>query len=492
MKTGHVAALVLILGMAVGGTQLNSNFDTSVKDKHPSFVETKPRVEIIQALISTVTSWFGSSQVITVKTAETQRVRKQLEGVNCDGNIRPVSPGYVQISGEPEIMFSCTEKSRPVGGILPEQPFETTTIAPLTTTTPSISTTTTTNDDMDLSTAGNNQGPTTPKVDDAICQINVYPVDSISNGNCAGGERTDVVRLDASVGGIQQQCTQHTTTASSSQSETILYMTIQPLCKQTTGPQHWSVCSWQPDATSSLCTQFDQQCCDRIVPYIDSFIPSDIDRSLLACQEYISVTDVAGGEDDGTSTCQIVYGWNGTHPQTYAFELLQCSGGVPSDPDCQKSSSPLLEGQSSPKSSGADATLVVAALGIGCGLLLVGVALRLRRHRAAQDTARGHKKHQFVDWMEQSTAAIPDDFDFSSKPKTKRHRDFVRLYENLDADTPGTRTTMTAPATTQTLSSHQPLHHNHQQKLQESKPRHHLQTKTPNPPLEKSALLSSV
>jgi len=447
-------------------------------------------------------------------TNERQRKQQGLpDGFTCDGRVRPVSPGYVQVEGQPQILFTCTEKSRPVV-TPPQQPFQNLTTASTAEDTTTTAETTTTADEDDEVTTDNVPVPTTtPKIDDAICQINMHPTNSITDGQCTS-QTLDFVRLNASVGFNNQLCTEYTTTASHDGADTVLYMTIQPLCKDDEdGPQHWSVCSWQPDESSSFCSQADQQCCDRIVPYIDSFIPQDVDRSLLACQDYISVADVNAGLDDGTSTCQFFYGWNGTHPQTYAFELLQCSGGVPSDPDCnQNSASGGLLNQllSSDSTNNTTSVFMLASVGVGCGLLLFGIALRLRRNRLGytnlntklsqqqqqqQQQQQHHHhhqqqqqhrhdnqkkpKHQFVDWIGKSTAALPDTETYQYNTTTNR-RDFNRLYENLDSNSNSTSTPLAATSSTSTITSTSGVLTPNQQ------------SKSQKQPQEKSALLACV
>ena len=161
--------------------------------------------------------------------------------------------------------------------------------------------------------------------------------------------------------------------------------------------------------------------------------------------------------NDATS-CNLFYGWNGTHPQTYALELLQCTGGVPADPQCSTNTGGLYadpasgvganEGAATQSASTVE-TWISFGMGAGIGFMLLGAALRVRRMRlegrlsrpSASSSSmlggsRRQKKHQFVDWMEKTTADIPlapvRADGFLNKPRSKKHRDFVRLYEKLD------------------------------------------------------------
>lgn len=217
-----------------------------------------------------------------------------------------------------------------------------------------------------------------------------------------------------------------------------------------------NICSWRPEPSSSDCGSIDQQCCGRITDTnIVDFFPENHDLGLLACQEYVSRDDwdAANGEVGNDATpCNRFYGWNGTHPQEYALELLQCQGGVPADPTCstQRTFGRIVADDATSIPTASDVPWAMFVMGAGIGSILVGAALRFRRHRlqstkncsdtpgreAGRSRARRKNKHQFVDWMQKTVADIPvspvRSDGFMDKPRSKRHRDFMRLYEKLE------------------------------------------------------------
>lgn len=116
----------------------------------------------------------------------------------------------------------------------------------------------------------------------AICQVNFHEVNSLVNGTCPD-RKLSFVRLNSSVGFAAAICTESQTEDSGAL--TTLYMTIQPQCRRSGEQQRWSICSWQPNPTSEICSALDQQCCDRVTDTnIRNFFPANTDVALLACQ----------------------------------------------------------------------------------------------------------------------------------------------------------------------------------------------------------------
>ena len=107
-------------------------------------------------------------------------------------------------------------------------------------------------------------------------------MNSLVNGTCPD-RKLSFVRLNSSVGFAAAICTESQTEDSGA--ATTLYMTIQPQCRRSGEQQRWSICSWQPNPTSEICSALDQQCCDRVTDTnIRDFFPSNTDVALLACQ----------------------------------------------------------------------------------------------------------------------------------------------------------------------------------------------------------------
>lgn len=186
-----------------------------------------------------------------------------------------------------------------------------------------------------------------------VCTFALYPE---SNGGCDGAW-TEQVNITSSVGFLNQEC--RVTTSEIGGSTFPLYLTAQPVCNS--GPeQEWSMCSWQPDPSSTLCGLTDQECCNYIVDYVE--YPGD--RSIdIACQQY--------REGD----CATVYGFDGTSTRTFSARLLKCEGPVPTDPQCPSVSDSDTDVFGVRMSSGATSVLLLIAI------LAIIVAMSLRKKR---------------------------------------------------------------------------------------------------------------
>jgi hypothetical protein len=143
-------------------------------------------------------------------------------------------------------------------------------------------------------------------------------------------------------------------------------MTIQPVCKvRESDPQRWTICSWQPDPDSLLCTATGQQCCNYVVDYIS--VP-DVDRLNVACQEYVE------------GQCNQYFGFHeaSNSAQRYGVELIECVGAVPPNPQCANN----LQAQAGWLSAEKEGVFLVT---VGLGMVALAAAIAIRRRRLQGD-----------------------------------------------------------------------------------------------------------
>lgn len=214
--------------------------------------------------------------------------------------------------------------------------------------------------------------------DPAFCTVEFYEPSSWDTDEGCSGTESHTEVLQSSVGFTSQYCNifepVHTV-------GTTLYMTIQPICKRDPNDPNealrWNICSWRPHFQSDqiICTSLGLDCCE----YLDQSIigpqtveGQSIDNADLACQEYEEdVCYPVFGRDLRDSTPSI---------SQYALRLVNCTGNLNPNPQCQASN--LLE-QKDPS--------WIAKFGkvhwmtvTGIGLILVAGLLAHRRHAQKQ------------------------------------------------------------------------------------------------------------
>ena len=238
--------------------------------------------------------------------------------------------------------------------------------------------------------------------DYADCMVHLHKPTALARtggdtapGTCPTDQSLDSFYLNASVGFAKQICVSHPTAVSDRGNMTTLHMTIQPKCKiNDNDRQKWIICSYFYDASSQLCDAREKmglpaECCGYINHFISPPLPTSFE---LSCQEYY--------EGD----CHTFYGYSGAAKgnadqiQTYALELQQCTGTAPPNPQCQRG----LEG-TNPHAAKEDVALFGTTGLTGVGLLLVALAMYMRRQRTLT------LDRELLEKVQESTPLVHDD-----------------------------------------------------------------------------------
>lgn len=235
-----------------------------------------------------------------------------------------------------------------------------------------------------VSTEGTGSPDTTPTWTAATCDV-VFMTAVSETATCSSAAESTVRShtLSTSAGFTAQDCSVFT--VSDDGVDTVFYMTIMPVCKVTpSDPDKWTVCSWQPNPTSILCSALNLQCCDHVTDYISPPLDWSSD---LSCQEYVA-SDDAGV--DGTN-CNHVYGYSGGIPQKYTLDFRACEGTIPPISNCGG----LAADESVSEPVAAAGTVSLELLGAGFVVLAVALAIRRRNHQASPMAAKtaSHYEH---------------------------------------------------------------------------------------------------
>eukprot|EP00038_Savillea_parva_P019294 m.27099 g.27099 ORF g.27099 m.27099 type:complete len:540 (+) comp4372_c0_seq1:156-1775(+) len=218
---------------------------------------------------------------------------------------------------------------------------------------------------------GGGGGPIFQGQEDAVCTFGLYQE---SNDGCSGSP-DELITIKTSVGFTSQECAVINTALGGVTNDPDgsgwitpfpLYLTAQPVCKTNeAAEQEWTMCSWQPNPSSTLCNLVGQECCDYIVDYVDFIGIKSVD---IACQRY------------RPGDCATLYSFDGTQTHKLSATLIGCEGAVPKDPQCDSA----LQGEPPLTYSSAKTTTIVPILAV---VVLVGaVMLRQRRlSRRSQD-----------------------------------------------------------------------------------------------------------
>jgi hypothetical protein len=188
-----------------------------------------------------------------------------------------------------------------------------------------------------------------------VCTFELY---AVSNTECTGAP-TERINMTTSVGYLTQECT--ATTVGGADSTAPLFLTAHADCKTDDAAQAWTMCSWQPDTTSSICSATNQQCCNHVGNATGATDPPSLD---LACQQYTQ------GE------CSTIYGFDGVATFALSARLVGCEGTPPVDPQC--ATTPSIE--THPLIDHPVAGLSFLFL---FGLIVLAVAMFLRHSRLA-------------------------------------------------------------------------------------------------------------
>lgn len=231
------------------------------------------------------------------------------------------------------------------------------------------------------------------QADLASCRVDLHDA---SDGQCTG-KKGEAVLLNSSVGFTTQVCTTHQSSVSGFAST--LYLTIQPATCDADGKDPiWRVCSWQPEP--SLCN--DLTCCNPVDEYFDPVaFPGLMDSS---CQEF--------REGD----CAIFVGYNGSTPQMFSMELVRCNGAMPVDPGCQaakRKAALVAEKEVTIRHDAENASARIALLVLGVGVMLLSLAMTLRRKRITEQVSgferiegRSHEPHERAPlWLAKNSVA---------------------------------------------------------------------------------------